>query len=41
MPTAFVAAGVCTLLGTLLLAAPHQIFSGLSNSRADLKSTEI
>jgi MFS family permease len=41
MPTAFVAAGVCTLLGTLLLAAPHQIFSGLSNSRASPKSTEI
>jgi MFS family permease len=29
MPTAFVAAGVCTLLGTLLLAVPHQMFSGL------------
>jgi MFS family permease len=33
MPTAFVAAGVCTLLGTLLLAAPHKIFSGLAKSR--------
>jgi MFS family permease len=41
MPIAFVAAGVCTLLGTLLLAVPHQIFSGLFNSRANIKSNEI
>jgi MFS family permease len=41
MPIAFVAAGVCTLLGTLLLAAPHQSFSSVFNSRSNLKSTEI
>jgi len=41
MPAAFVAAGVCTLLGTALLAVPHQIMSDLSSSRANLKSTEI
>jgi MFS family permease len=32
MPTAFIAAGACTLLGTVLLATPHRIFVSLFDS---------